>query len=120
MCACVQRVSQAEVVIDGKSVGRIERGLLVLLGVAVGDSDEAAKQLAQKIADLRVFEDDAGKMNRSLAEVGGAMLVGEPIHALGRLPQRPPAEFHRCRATGGCPAALSAVRFRGAELRHPR
>jgi len=83
MRACVQRVSQAEVVIDGKSVGRIERGLLVLLGVAVGDGTDDAKQLAQKIAELRVFEDDAGKMNRSLAEAGGAMLVVSQFTLLG-------------------------------------
>src|SRR5436190_15293289 len=83
MRACVQRVSQAEVVIDGKTVGRIERGLLVLLGVAVGDGTDDAKQLAQKIAELRVFEDDAGKMNRSLAEAGGAMLVVSQFTLLG-------------------------------------
>jgi D-tyrosyl-tRNA(Tyr) deacylase len=83
MRACVQRVSQAEVVIDGKSVGRIERGLLVLLGVAVGDSAEDAKQLAHKIAELRVFEDDAGKMNWSLVEARGAMLVVSQFTLLG-------------------------------------
>jgi D-tyrosyl-tRNA(Tyr) deacylase len=83
MRACVQRVSQAEVVIAGTSVGRIERGLLVLLGVAVGDSAEDAKQLAQKIAELRVFEDDAGKMNRSLVEARGAMLVVSQFTLLG-------------------------------------
>jgi D-tyrosyl-tRNA(Tyr) deacylase len=64
-------------------VGRIERGLLVLLGVAVGDTDPDARQMAQKIVELRIFEDDAGKMNRSLLEAGGAMLVVSQFTLLG-------------------------------------
>ena len=83
MRACVQRVSQAEVIVDGKTAGKIARGLLVLLGVAVGDTDDDARQMAQKIAELRVFEDDAGKMNRSLSEAGGAMLVVSQFTLLG-------------------------------------
>ncbi len=83
MRACVQRVSLAEVTIAGESVGRIERGLLVFLGVAVGDTDDDAKQMTQKIVELRVFEDDAGKMNRSLAEAAGAMLVVSQFTLLG-------------------------------------
>jgi D-aminoacyl-tRNA deacylase len=83
MRTCAQRVSRAAVTIAGELVGQIERGLLVLLGVAVGDSDDDAKQMAQKIVDLRVFEDDAGKMNRSLAEAAGAMLVVSQFTLLG-------------------------------------
>ncbi len=83
MRACVQRVSRAEVTIDGQSVGKIARGFLVLLGVAVGDTDDDAKQMAQKIAELRVFEDDAGKMNRSLSDADGAMLVVSQFTLLG-------------------------------------
>ncbi len=83
MRACVQRVSRAEVTIAGESVGQIKRGLLVLLGVAVGDTDDDAKQMAQKIVELRVFEDDAGKMNRSLSEAAGAMLVVSQFTLLG-------------------------------------
>jgi D-aminoacyl-tRNA deacylase len=83
MRACVQRVSRAGVTIAGELVGQIERGLLVLLGVAVGDTDDDAKQMAQKIVDLRVFEDDAGKMNRSLADAAGAMLVVSQFTLLG-------------------------------------
>ena len=75
MRACIQRVSQAEVTVDGESTGRIGRGLVVLLGVAHDDGDAQVDWLADKIVGLRVFEDDSGKMNRSLAEVGGAMLV---------------------------------------------
>ena len=75
MRACIQRVSQARVVVDGEVTGEIERGLLVLLGVAEQDTGQQLQWLAEKIVGLRIFEDEAGKMNRSLAEVGGAMLV---------------------------------------------
>ena len=75
MRACVQRVDQAAVVVDAETVGQIGRGLLVLLGVSQTDTCNDASYLAEKIIDLRIFPDDAGKMNRSLAESGGAMLV---------------------------------------------
>lgn len=75
MRACVQRVSQASVTVAGKIVGRIGRGLLVLLGVAGEDTDDDARQLADKLCGLRIFEDDDGKMNRSLEEIRGEMLV---------------------------------------------
>lgn len=75
MRACIQRVSEAHVTVDGVETGRIGRGLVVLLGVGQKDGDVEVAWLAEKIVGLRVFEDDAGKMNRSLAEVGGAMLV---------------------------------------------
>lgn len=75
MRAVVQRVTQASITVDSEVIGAIERGLLVLLGVASDDTDEDAHLLADKIVQLRVFEDDAGKMNLSLAESGGALLV---------------------------------------------
>jgi D-tyrosyl-tRNA(Tyr) deacylase len=75
MRACVQRVSRAEVVVDGQVVGRIGSGLLVLLGVGVEDISNDAAQLADKIVELRIFPDDEGKMNRSLVDSKGAMLV---------------------------------------------
>jgi D-tyrosyl-tRNA(Tyr) deacylase len=75
MRAVIQRVSQASVMVEGQVTGAIERGLLVLLGVATDDTDDDAHQLADKIVQLRIFEDDAGKMNLSLGEAGGAMLV---------------------------------------------
>lgn len=75
MRACIQRVSQARVVVEGDVTGEIGRGLLVLLGVAARDTETELTWLADKIVGLRIFEDDQGKMNRSLAEVGGAMLV---------------------------------------------
>jgi len=74
MRAVVQRVSRASVVVDGEVVGKIARGLCVLVGVGKQDSDKDAEQLADKIVGLRIFEDDAGKMNRALADVGGSLL----------------------------------------------
>ena len=75
MRAVVQRVSRAAVVIDGETVGAIERGLLVLLGVAPADTAAEAQWLAEKIAGLRIFNDEVDKMNLSVADVGGAVLV---------------------------------------------
>ena len=83
MRAVVQRVSKATVTIAGETAGAIERGFVVLLGVAEGDSAEDARYLAQKISSLRVFEDEQGKMNRGLAEVGGKMLVVSQFTLLG-------------------------------------
>jgi D-tyrosyl-tRNA(Tyr) deacylase len=75
MRAVLQRVNQAAVVVDGETVGAIERGLLVLLGVAPTDTPAEAQWLAEKIAGLRIFNDEAGKMNLSVADVVGAVLV---------------------------------------------
>ena len=75
MRACVQRVRTASVTVDGNIVGQIDHGLVVLLGVAQGDTEQDAKQLADKIVKLRIFEDDQDKMNRSLVDTGGSMLV---------------------------------------------
>jgi D-tyrosyl-tRNA(Tyr) deacylase len=75
MRACIQRVSEARVTVDGAATGEIGRGLVVLVGVGQQDGAAEVDFLAEKIVGLRIFEDDAGKMNRSLAEVGGAMLV---------------------------------------------
>ncbi len=75
MRACIQRVREARVTVEGVVTGQIGRGLVVLLGVGQNDGAAEVEWLADKIVGLRIFEDDAGKMNRSLAEVGGAMLV---------------------------------------------
>lgn len=83
MRACLQRVSRASVTVEGDVVGRIDRGLLVLLGVAVGDGDGEARELARKVAELRVFDDEQGKMNLALGDVGGAMLVVSQFTLLG-------------------------------------
>ena len=75
MRAVVQRVSEARVDVDARTVGRMGRGLLVLLGVARDDTNDDAGYLAEKIANLRIFNDDEGKMNRSLVETAGGLLV---------------------------------------------
>lgn len=75
MRAVVQRVREGSVSVGDQTIGRIGKGLLVLLGVAQQDTAAGAETLADKIVHLRVFEDDAGKLNRSLLEVGGEMLV---------------------------------------------
>ena len=75
MRAVVTRVSAASVTVEGRTVGQIGPGFLVLLGVKTGDGEAQAEKLAEKITGLRVFEDDAGKMNRGLSDVGGSLLV---------------------------------------------
>ncbi len=75
MRAVVQRVSRAQVTVNGEVVGKISRGLLVLLGVGVEDQEPDADYLAEKIAGLRIFEDAGGKMNLSVADIGGAVLA---------------------------------------------
>lgn len=75
MKAVVQRVSRASVTVSGSITGAIGTGLLVLLGVGKGDTEQSADYLIDKIAGLRIFPDEAGKMNRSLIDVNGALLV---------------------------------------------
>ncbi|MFZ0536909.1 MAG: D-aminoacyl-tRNA deacylase [Candidatus Sulfotelmatobacter sp.] len=75
MRAVVQRVSRAQVTVNGEVTGRIGLGMLVLLGVGRDDTQADASYLARKIAGLRIFEDDNGKMNRSLLDVGGSVLA---------------------------------------------
>ena len=75
MRALLQRVSKAKVTVDGEPVGAIGRGFVVLVGVTHDDTREEAAWLARKVAGLRLFEDDEGKMNLALADVGGAVLV---------------------------------------------
>jgi D-tyrosyl-tRNA(Tyr) deacylase len=75
MRAVVQRVSRASVKVENEFTGKIAEGLLVLLGVAQEDAESDAEYLAAKIAGLRIFEDEEGKMNRSVADIGGAILA---------------------------------------------
>lgn len=75
MRAVAQRVREAAVAVDGRVVGRIGKGLLVLLGVGQSDAESDAAYLLDKVLNLRIFEDEMGKMNRSLLECGGALLV---------------------------------------------
>ena len=75
MRAVLQRVSRASVTVDGAVVGKIEAGLLILICAMQGDTEAEADKLAAKIAKLRIFKDDAGKMNLSVKDVGGAALI---------------------------------------------
>ena len=77
MRAVIQRVSRAKVTVAGEITGHIGHGLLVLLGVGRADTEAGADYLADKIIGLRIFEDDAGKMNRSVAEVGAVLAVSQ-------------------------------------------
>src|SRR5574341_1728744 len=75
MRTVIQRVSRGSVTVDGKRVSEIGRGLVILVGVGKGDAEAQADWLAEKIANLRIFEDEAGKMNRSILEASGSALV---------------------------------------------
>jgi D-tyrosyl-tRNA(Tyr) deacylase len=75
MRAVVQRVTRASVKVNGELTGKIAEGLLVLLGVAQEDAESDAEYLAEKITGLRIFEDEQGKMNRSVVDIGGAVLA---------------------------------------------
>ena len=75
MRAVIQRVSRAKVSVNGETTGEIEKGILVLLGVSRADSETEADYLLEKTLNLRIFEDEAGKMNLSLLDIKGAMLV---------------------------------------------
>jgi len=81
--AVIQRVSSARVIIEEKEYSRIGNGLLVLLGVEKEDTAQDAEMLARRIVELRIFEDDAGKMNRAIAEVGGQILAVSQFTLLG-------------------------------------
>jgi D-tyrosyl-tRNA(Tyr) deacylase len=85
MKVVIQRVTSASVTVDEEVVGSIDQGLLVLLGVAEGDQEEDLKYLIDKTTGLRIFEDDAGKMNLSVVDVGGAMLIVSQFTLLGDL-----------------------------------
>jgi D-aminoacyl-tRNA deacylase len=81
--AVIQRVSRARVVIDSREYSSIQAGILILLGVEKGDSTEDGAALAKKIVELRIFEDDAGKMNRSILDIQGEILAVSQFTLLG-------------------------------------
>ena len=83
MKAVIQRVASASVEVEGRTVGAIGGGLLVLLGVAKGDGDADCRFIVEKLRGLRIFSDDDGKMNRSLVDVGGAILLVSQFTLLG-------------------------------------
>lgn len=83
MRAVIQRVSEASVTVEGRVTGQIGHGILVYLGVGHGDTERNADAMAEKIVSLRIFPDDAGKMNRSVEEAGGGLLVVSQFTLLG-------------------------------------
>lgn len=83
MRAVVQRVKESSVAIEGQVVGRSAQGLMVLIGVEVGDTDKDLSYIADKVPNLRIFEDEAGKMNRSLLDIGGQILAISQFTLLG-------------------------------------
>ena len=85
MKAVIQRVTRASVHVECKTVGQIESGLLVLLGVAKGDGELDGRYLVEKIRTIRIFSDEQGKMNRSLADIGGSVLLVSQFTLLGRM-----------------------------------
>lgn len=83
MKVVAQRVHRASVKVDGETIGQIQQGLVLLIGIAMTDTEEDVRFVANKSVNLRIFEDDAGKMNRSLLEVGGAILAISQFTLLG-------------------------------------
>ena len=96
MRAVIQRVAEAKVEVEGQVIGSVGRGLLVYLGVGKEDTEADAQFLADKLANLRIFADEAGKMNRSVMEDRRGGAAREQLHLAGGLPQGPPAGL-RCR-----------------------
>lgn len=84
MRAVIQRISRASVKVNDKTIGQIGRGLLILLGVSRGDDEGSIEKLAKKVVNLRIFSDAQGKMNKSLQEAGGEILVVSQFTLLGR------------------------------------
>ena len=120
MRAVVQRVQSSQVIVAGETVGQINHGLLVLLGVAQGDTESDLKYLVDKVVPLRIFNDDAGKMNRSLLDVGGQMLVVSQFTLLGDCRKgRRPSFFDAedpSLANAMCEAFVRRVRAQGVHV----
>ena len=107
--AVVQRVARAEVRVDGIVVGSCGAGLLILLGVASGDGAHDADALAAKVSRLRIFEDDAGRFDRSIVDTGGSALVVSQFTLIATTAKGNRPELLRCRLARGRRAALRAL-----------
>jgi D-tyrosyl-tRNA(Tyr) deacylase len=113
MRAVVQRVSSASVMVEGRVVGEIGRGLLVLLGVAASDTTADADYLAEKIAGLRIFEDGEGRMNLNVTDTGGAVLAVSQFTLYGDVRRGKRPSFDGAAR----PGAVRALRRAGAAVR---
>ena len=102
MRAVVQRVSRASVSVGGRVTGKIEAGVLILLAVGRNDESAAAAAFAEKIANLRIFEDAGGKMNRSLLETGGAALAVSQFTLYGDVRRGRRPGFDQAAPPGNC------------------
>ena len=109
MRSVVQRVSRAAVSVEGRVVGQIGRGLLVLVGVAEGDGPADIEYTASKIQDLRIFEDEQGRMNRSAGEAGGAVLVVSQFTLLGDVRRGRRPAFDQAAAPDAARSAYEAL-----------
>jgi D-tyrosyl-tRNA(Tyr) deacylase len=94
----VQRVKEAKVAVDGTEIGKIAAGLCLFLGVAKDDAEQNADYLARKVSEMRIFEDESGKLNRSLAEVGGEVLVVSEFTLYGECSKGRRPSFSRAAA----------------------
>ena len=123
MRAVVTRVSSASVAIGGETVGAIDKGYLVLLGVGPNDSEAVCDKLAEKIFNLRVFEDENGKMNLNLEQVGGAMLVVSQFTLYADTSSRRPGFSHAAKPDLAVPLYqrfMDQCRARGFRVEHGR
>jgi D-aminoacyl-tRNA deacylase len=119
MRAVVQRVSRAQVTVNGNVAGEIGMGLLVFLGVGDGDTEADAAYLAEKVSGLRIFDDEQGKMNRSVQDVGGSVLAVSQFTLYGdvRRGKRPSFDAAAAPAKARQLYELFVERFRAAGLR---
>ncbi|MCD8085071.1 MAG: D-tyrosyl-tRNA(Tyr) deacylase [Clostridiales bacterium] len=121
MRAVLTRVKSASVAIEGQTVGRIGRGYLILLGVGPGDTSAEAARLAEKIANLRIFNDENGKMNLNLATVGGEILVVSQFTLYADLRSRRPGFSHAAKPEQAVPLYerfMEELRSRGFHVEH--
>lgn len=119
MRAVVQRVSSAQVEVAGERVAEMESGLLALVGVAADDDPLAADELARKLVELRIFEDDAGRMNRSLLDVGGTLGIVSQFTLLADVRKGRRPSFNAAAAPEQAEPLVERVAIRAGELGAP-
>lgn len=121
MRAVVTRVRSASVMIEGKVNGAIKQGFLILLGVGPNDNEEIANHLAEKIANVRIFSDEAGKMNLNIEQVGGAFLVVSQFTLYADLRKRRPGFSHAAKPDIAAPLYekfMQCLRDKGFSVEH--